>query len=423
MTELVDIGLSQEQQEGTTAVVQTWLKSPGDVVSAHEPVVELETDKVVVELAAPEAGVLIEIVKQEGEEVFPGDVVGRIDPGQTVEHEIARAEVVPSEVTPGGAQRELPVDEVTGRSRLSPVVRRLVREHSLNPDQLTGTGKGGRISVRDVHEFLQERGEVSPILDASKTLPAEDVPGRAASAATPESPVDAPTSRSVPLDNIRKRIADHMVTSLLHTAPHVTSVFELDLSTVIAHRARHKQALLDRGVNLTFTAYFVAASTQALQHVPQVNSRFHQDRLEFFDDINIGVGTALQDKGLVVPVLHRVQHLNLSEIATRLHDLTGKAREGQLAPQQVRGGTFTISNHGVSGSLLASPIIINQPQSAILGIGKLEKRVVVRAVDGHDSIQVRPMCYVTLTIDHRVLDAYQTNKFLAKFVEVLENWG
>jgi 2-oxoglutarate dehydrogenase E2 component (dihydrolipoamide succinyltransferase) len=155
---------------------------------------------------------------------------------------------------------------------------------------------------------------------------------------------------------------------------------------------------------------------------PAINSRWHEDRLEIFDDINIGVGTALGSKGLIVPVLHQAQRLSLQGIAARLEQLVEKARAEMLSAQDVKGGTFTISNHGVSGSLFASPIIINQPQSAILGVGKLEKRVVVREVDGIDSIQIRPMAYVSLTIDHRVVDGHQTNAWLTRFVEVMESW-
>ena len=152
---------------------------------------------------------------------------------------------------------------------------------------------------------------------------------------------------------------------------------------------------------------------------PAINSRWYDDRLDIFSDVNIGIGTALGEKGLIVPVIHRAQTLSLLEIAKRLTEMTEKARTGKLSQDDVRGGTFSISNHGVSGSLLASPIIINQPQSAILGVGKLEKRAVVRG----DAIEIRPMAYVTLTIDHRVIDAFQTNAWLTRFVEILENWG
>lgn len=220
---------------------------------------------------------------------------------------------------------------------------------------------------------------------------------------------------------MRLAIAQNMLNSVT-VAPHVTAVFEADFSAIMAHRARHKAAFEREGANLTFTAYVLAACAKAMKAAPAINSRWFDDRLELYETINIGVGTALGDKGLVVPVVANVQDLSLLGIARRLTELTGRARGGRLTPPDMRGGTFTVSNHGVSGSLFASPIIIAQPQSAIPGVGKLEKRVVVREVGGVDTIQIRPLCYVSLTIDHRVVDGHQTNLWLSRFVEVLEGW-
>ncbi len=220
---------------------------------------------------------------------------------------------------------------------------------------------------------------------------------------------------------MRLAIAQNMLNSVT-VAPHVTAVFECDFSAIMAHRAKHKAAFQKSGANLTYTAYVVAACAEAMKVAPAINSRWYDDRLDLYDDINIGVGTALGDKGLVVPVIDHVQTLSLLGIARQLTDLIGRARDGKLTPADMRGGTFTISNHGVSGSLFASPIIIAQPQSAILGVGKLEKRVVVREVGGVDTIQIRPLCYVSLTIDHRVVDGHQTNLWLSRFVEIVEGW-
>jgi 2-oxoglutarate dehydrogenase E2 component (dihydrolipoamide succinyltransferase) len=217
------------------------------------------------------------------------------------------------------------------------------------------------------------------------------------------------------------RIAENMLASVTR-APHVTAMFEADFTAIIAHRQRHKEAFARKGAKLTYTAYIVAAAAEAMKAAPAINSRWHDDRLEIFDDINIGVGTALGEKGLIVPVLRKVQTLSLKGIAAGLDELIEKARREQLTAKDVSGGTFTISNHGVSGSLFAAPIIINQPQSAILGVGKLQKRVVVREVGEADTIQIRPMAYVSLTIDHRVVDGHQTNAWLTRFVEVLEGW-
>jgi 2-oxoglutarate dehydrogenase E2 component (dihydrolipoamide succinyltransferase) len=221
---------------------------------------------------------------------------------------------------------------------------------------------------------------------------------------------------------MRRSIAQHMVQSVA-VVPHVTTVFEADLSAILAHREAHRAAFEADGVNLTYTAYFIRASVAALQAVPEVNSRWHDDALELFGDCNIGVATALPQGGLILPVIHRAQTLDLRATAERLQDVTQRARAGGLAPKDVQHGTFSISNHGVSGSLIAAPIVIPQPQSAILGVGKLERRPVARERSGNEVVEVRPMCYVTLTIDHRVLDGYQANAFLARWVEEIEGWG
>ena len=220
---------------------------------------------------------------------------------------------------------------------------------------------------------------------------------------------------------MRLAIAKHMSESVA-TAPHVTALFELDFTSIMAHRVANKADFAAKGVKLTYTAYFIMACVEAMKAVPTVNSRWHDDKLQIFGDVNIGVGTSLGTEGLVVPVVKQAQNKGLLGVATDLQDITSRARENKLKPADVKGGTFTISNHGVSGSLVASPIIINQPQSAILGIGKLEKRVIVKTVDDQDVIAIKPMAFVSLTIDHRVLDGHQTNRWLSRFVEVLENW-
>ncbi len=202
----------------------------------------------------------------------------------------------------------------------------------------------------------------------------------------------------------------------------MTAVFEADFNAIMAHRQKHRAAFEAAGAPLTFSAYFIQAAAQAMAAAPQVNGRWHDDALEMFEDVNVAIGVSLGEKGLVAPVIARAQSLSLQDIARRLNELTQKARTGKITSTETQGGTFTISNHGVSGSLLAAPIIINQPQSAILGIGKLEKRVVVREVDGADAIQIRPMAYVSLSIDHRVIDAHQTNAWLTRFVEIIEHW-
>jgi 2-oxoglutarate dehydrogenase E2 component (dihydrolipoamide succinyltransferase) len=212
-------------------------------------------------------------------------------------------------------------------------------------------------------------------------------------------------------------IAENMVRAVTD-APHVTAVFEADFSAIAAH----KTAMAAKGVKLSYTAYIVKAAAEAMAVAPAINGRWEKDRIAVSPTIDIGVGTALGEKGLVVPVVKDAGGLSLEQIGKTLDTLTKRARDGKLERSDVSSGSFTISNHGVSGSLLAAPIILHQGQAAILGIGKLEKRVIVREVGGQDAILVRPMAYVTLTIDHRVVDGHQTNAWLSRFVEVIEAW-
>ena len=379
-------------QEGTTAAIRTWFRAVGEQVTEGEPLLELETDKVAMEVAAPVSGRLVAILVQGGD-VQPGALLGHIEAGE------AASPAPPAEPAPPPAP---PADP---EHRLSPAVRKLVSESGIDPQGLPGSGKGGRLTRDDVERALEARGR-----DAATSRPAPPVP-----------PLPSGGVTSIPHSPMRRRIAEHMAQSVA-TAPHVTAVFEADFGAIIAHRAASKAAFAAQGVNLTFTAYFVAASVAAMQAAPAVNSRWHEDRLEVFSSVHLGIGTALGDQGLVVPVIRDAQSLSLLGIAQRLQDLTQRARSGKLAPEDLRGGTFTLSNHGTSGSLLAAPVIINQPQSAILGIGKVEKRVVVREVAGSDAMLIRPMSFVSLTIDHRVIDGAQTNAWLTRFVDTLENW-
>jgi 2-oxoglutarate dehydrogenase E2 component (dihydrolipoamide succinyltransferase) len=390
------------EQEGTQAVVRAWLKQVGDRVEINDPLVELETDKVAMEVPAPAAGVLREIVLDTDAEAVPGAVLGRIATEDSVGHERSRGAPAPTpEMRPS---TPLGTNEVRNPDlRLSPAVRRALLQHGIDPAGIAGTGRDGRITRADVDRAVEQATRVAPVESA------------------PPASEGSIASHSLPHDRMRLRIAENMLASVTE-APHVTALFEADFSAIMRHRGRHKDVWAKKGVKLSYTAYIVAAAAEAMKVAPAINSRWHEDRLELYDDINIGVGTALGEKGLIVPVLHKVQRLSLKGIAAALEDLIEKARTEKLTAADVKGGTFTISNHGISGSLFASPIIINQPQSAILGVGKLEKRVVVREVDGADTIQIRPLAYVSLTIDHRVVDGHQTNAWLTRFVEVLESW-
>lgn len=404
----IDVRLPAEQTEGTRSQVLRWLKAVGDPVSRDEPLVEVETDKVTVEVPSPADGILREIAAADGTEVTPGALLGRIAPesdgpvisaaARSAVAAVAAAVDSPSPVAAGGRRAS---------GLTSPAVRRLLAEHGLDAAALSGTGEGGRITVDDVLSAAAKRnvGVCAPQRPAGVDMD-EETQGIRRVAHTP----------------IRRRTAAHMVESLLHTAPHVTTVFEADLAAVLAHRAAHQPAFVARGASLTLTAYFVAACVEAIRAVPESNSRWTEDALLIHERIDIGVATALEGRGLLVPVIRDVAGLDLFGIASALGDLVARAREDRLTPADVRGGTFTISNHGVSGSLFAAPIVIHQPQSAILGIGRLEKRAVVSANEGCDEIIIRPRCHVTLTIDHRVLDGHQANRFLQVLVRRLESW-
>ena len=385
-----------DEQEGTKAVVRAWLKQIGDVVAKNDPLVELETDKVTQEVPSPAAGVLAEIVLDTDADAVPGAILARIETDRSVSPSPAATAPEPER---GGAA--LPASREPGpigETRLSPSVRRALQQHGIDPSRIRGSGRDGRITREDVDRAA--------------------APGTVAGVGEPgASQLSHFSAQDIPHDRMRSTIAENMVRAVSE-APHVTAVFEADFSAVAAHKA----AMAARGVKLSYTAYIVKAAAEAMGVAPAINGRWEKDRIAISPTIDIGVGTALGEKGLVVPVVRNAGSLSLEQIGTKLDDLVHRARQSKLERSDVSGGSFTISNHGVSGSLLAAPIILNQGQAAILGVGKLEKRVVVRQIDGHDAILVRPMAYVTLTIDHRVVDGHLTNAWLTRFVEVIENW-
>jgi pyruvate/2-oxoglutarate dehydrogenase complex dihydrolipoamide acyltransferase (E2) component len=257
--------------------------------------------------------------------------------------------------------------------------------------------------------------------------PSEEVFGKptaAASRASAPTVSSGPTANVadevVPLTGIRQAIADHMVLSK-RTSPHVTTVFEVDLSRVVAHRIANKANFERDGVNLTFTPYFAAATIAALKKYPLVNSSWSDNGIVFHRAINLGVAVSLGADGLIVPVIKNAESLNLLGLARAVNDLADRARRKQLKPDDVQDGTFTITNHGISGSLFATPVI-NQPQCGILGVGVIQKRVVVVTQDGVDAIAIKPMVYVGLTFDHRILDGNSADNFVAAIKQLLENW-
>jgi 2-oxoglutarate dehydrogenase E2 component (dihydrolipoamide succinyltransferase) len=281
-------------------------------------------------------------------------------------------------------------------------VRRALLQHDIDPARVAGTGRNGRITREDVDRAV-EAATVSHVDGGPKPI------------AQPR--VAEANWTDIPHDRMRRAIADNMLKAVTD-APHVTALFEADFTAITAH----KKALAAQGTKLSYTAYLLKAAAEAMAVAPAVNGRWAEDRIIVSPTVDIGVGTALGDKGLVVPVVRDCASLSLKEVGARLDDLTARARAGKLERSDVTNGSFTISNHGVSGSLLAAPIILHQGQAAILGIGKLQKRVVVLSQDGADVIAIRPMAYVTLTIDHRVIDGHQTNAWLSHFVEIIESW-
>jgi len=398
---MIDVRVPDEQ-EGTKAVVRAWLKKPGETVALNDPLVELETDKVTQEVPAPAAGVLAEILLDTDAEAVPGALLGRISDAA---HAPSSKPGEPASAAPAPYDRpaaSIPASGEGSEGRLSPSVRRALLQHDIDPSRIAGTGRNGRITREDVDTAVAA-ATVSHVDAGPKVI------------AQPR--VAESNWSDIPHDRMRRTIAENMVRAVTD-APHVTALFEADFTAITAH----KKALAARGTKLSYTAYLLKAAAEAMAVAPTINGRWADDRIIVAPTIDIGVGTALGDKGLVVPVVRDCAGLSLEEVGARLDALTGKARAGTLERADVAGGSFTISNHGVSGSLLAAPIILHQGQAAILGVGKLQKRVVVLEQGGSDVISIRPMAYVTLTIDHRVVDGHQTNAWLSRFVEVLDSW-
>ena len=413
--------LGESVVEGT---LSRWLKKEGDPVTEFEPLMEVNTDKVDTEIPAPVSGVVLKLYVKEGTTVKAGTLVAVIgQPGEAVPgngHAAQPAIAAPTApVVPPAARRDL--------GFISPIVAKLADEYKVDLQRVAGTGQGGRITKKDVLDYVEAmkagRAPAAPPLAAPVVMPpmapavSAAVPA-ALSASNLQPPIS--TEEFIPVVGMRKQIAEHMVRSE-HTAPHVTTVWEVDMSKVLAHRAANKAQFARDGVDLTLTAYFVVASVAALKAVPIVNSQWAEDKILLKREVNVGVAVAL-DEGLIVPVIKNADEKSLLRIAREVNDLAQRARAKALKPDDVVGGTFTISNHGVSGSLFATPII-SQPQTGILGVGVMQKRVVVVSASGNDSIAIRPMVYVSLTFDHRVLDGAVADRFLAKLKETLESWA
>ncbi len=437
-TKVIMPQLGESVVEGT---VSQWLKHEGDPVEEYEPLLEVSTDKVDTEVPAPAAGVILKVYVQAGETVNAGTVLAEIGAAGDVPE--GRGQPSRSTESTGNGHHKkqpTPAAEPASSGHITPVVARMAAEHGLDLAVIEGSGRGGRITKRDVESYLEAQD--SPITTEAPadddTTPAWERPGegdlfkptveyddvapvaapvQAPRRAFPVEPVpDKSAGELVQLTPMRKAIAEHMVFSKLQTAPHVTTVFEVDLSAVLAHRAAQKEAFARQGVNLTLTAYFAAATVRALQANPYLNAQWTKDGVFLHYPVHLGLAVAVEG-GLIVPVIRNAQDMNLLGMARAVNDVATRARSKQLKPDEVQGGTFTISNHGVSGSLFATPII-NQPQVGILGVGMMEKRV--KVID--DMLAVRPCCYLSLTFDHRVADGSTGDSFMLTLKEHLESW-
>jgi len=414
--------------EGTLA---RWLVKEGERIEQFAPIAEVETDKVTTETTSETAGTVLKLCVNEGETVPVGTVLAYVgEPGETIaengngagtrdngQPQATTHETQPPTPTPVQPAAE-PKGAYTGR--ISPVVGRIAAEHGVDLGRITGTGRDGRITKEDVLAYVETQETTAapspapPVESRHEAPPAAPTSTKSEVSPTPSSYQDGPAD-ILPLTSIRRSIAEHMVRSV-QTSPHVTTVFEFDFSAVAAHRKANKDQYTRDGVRLTFTAYIVAATVQALKQHPLVNSSWSDNGILLKREINIGMATAIDD-GLIVPVIKNADGMNLLGLARTINDLADRARNKQLRPDDVRGGTFSITNHGTTGSLFATPII-NQPQCGILGVGAIEKRV--KVID--DAIAVRPMAFVSFTFDHRILDGASADNFVGTIKELIENW-
>jgi pyruvate/2-oxoglutarate dehydrogenase complex dihydrolipoamide acyltransferase (E2) component len=379
--------------EGT---ILEWRKAVGDPVEADETICDVTTDKVDVEIPSPATGVLARILAEPGETVPVGEPIAEIDPGNgatvsNVEHEAPRSGFI------------------------SPVVRRMADEHEIDLSEVEGHGVGGRIRKKDVLAHMEEgdtphaRGQ-SPRVSPAPTHEAR--PLHTESPYVPDAPAAASANghgRREQMSPMRKSIAEHMVRSI-RTAAHCTTIVEVDFSAVAARRAELKSSYAEKGVPLTYLAFVAQAVVESLVEFPALNSSVEGDEIVHHPDVNLGIAVSL-DAGLIVPVIPKAQRLSLEGLAAAIADVATRAREGKLSPDEVQGGTFTITNPGQFGAVLATPII-NQPQVAILDLEAIVKRPVVVESDAGDSIAVRPVGFLPMSWDHRALDGADAARFL-----------
>jgi 2-oxoglutarate dehydrogenase E2 component (dihydrolipoamide succinyltransferase) len=434
MTDVVMPQMGESIVEGT---LTKWLKKPGDKVERDEPLFEISTDKVDTEIPSPAAGTLGDLLVQEGQTVQVNAIVARIDEGGNgaaapvaARPQEAPAPAAPAPEAPPPAAAAAPPPPPAAPAEepreaagpLSPLVRRIAREKNIDLSKVKGTGAGGRITKDDLESYMKGAA-------AQAQAPAAAAPAPVAPVQAPPTPVEAPppvaTGQAQPtaknrveaMSNMRIKIAEHMVMSKRVSA-HVTTVHRVDMTKVAKMRARHKDDFAARyGMSLTFLPFVARAAVEALRAFPVVNASIDGTNIIYHNEINLGIAVAL-DNGLIVPVIRAADEKNVLGLQRAIVDLASRARARQLKPDEIQGGTFSITNFGSFGSVFATPII-NQPQVAILGVGTVEKVPVI--VD--DAIAIRSQCYLALTFDHRLIDGALGDQFTAKAKSVLENWS
>ncbi len=408
--EIVVPAMGESVSEGE---ISDWLKKEGDHVAADEPIVVIETDKITVDLPSPAAGVLAKILKPSGSVVAIGEVLGVIESEGTVVAE------KPAEVGP--VEPESPRDESAeagDATTLSPAVRRMVEESGVDPAKIAGTGKGGRILKSDVIDHLEAAAvkieSAGPVARAAEAVAKEKPAPQPPRAAMPPAS-DRPEER-VRMTKIRRRTAERLLAAQSTTAS-LTTFNDVDLSAVMALRDRYKDDFKKKyGINLGFMSFFIKAAIEALKAFPAVNAMIDGDDIVYHNYYDVGVAVST-DRGLVVPVMRGAERLSFAQTEQAVADLASRARDGRLTMEELSGGTFSITNGGVFGSLVSTPIL-NPPQSGILGMHRIEKRPIV---DRNDQIVVRPMMYLALTYDHRIIDGREAVSFLVRIKQCLED--
>jgi 2-oxoglutarate dehydrogenase E2 component (dihydrolipoamide succinyltransferase) len=432
-TEVVMPQMGESIAEGT---ITKWLKKIGEHVDRDEPLFEISTDKVDAEIPSPAAGTLTEVRFKEGDTVEVNTVVAVLDgnqssaapsvssvsePAPPPAPELPPPPPPPVETKPEPAAA--PTAEDLRKTKSSPLVRKIAKEHGVDISKLEGTGMSGRVTKNDILSFIESGPAAVSATPAAPAKPAERVetpaPAPAREVVAPPPPKPQVGDRVEAMSTMRKKIADHMVLSR-RTSAHVTTVYEIDMTRVAKLRAQYRDEFYQRtGTKLTFMPFIFESVNKALRKFPIFNAQVSGDQIIYKQDINLGMAVAL-DAGLIVPVIKRADDLSISGLARAANDLADRARTKQLKPDEVTGGTFTITNPGVFGGLFGTPII-NQPQLAILGVGKIEKRPkVMTSPDGDDFIGIRWMTYFALSFDHRVIDGADAERFLAFIKEQLE---